>query len=517
MIRTVRSFALVGVAPEPVRVEVSIRRGTPGIHATGLTARAARASAERIRASAAALGLRVPGLRITVNLAPADLPKDGAAWDLPIAVGILGQEPARDEARRRWDGTALIGEIGLDGSLRPVRGVLAIALRSAVEPAVRTLVVPEANLPEAAGATGVRVLGAPDLPAVLAFLATGRPLTPAPAPPDRADDGDLPDLSDVRGQQSAKRALEIAASGGHHLLLSGEPGAGKTMLARRLPGLLPPLSPTRCLETAAIHGVAGRLPPGACPVRRPPFRAPHHSVSPAALLGGGAVPRPGEVSLAHNGVLFLDELPEFRPATLDALRAPLEEGVVRVARARFAVAFPARFQLVAAMNPCPCGYRTAGSDACTCDEGQVRRYVGRVSGPLADRFDLRLEVPAVAWRDLRPSRAPAADTAAARFRVAEARDRAERRNGRILDRARDAAPLNAALPARALPSACRMEAGAERVLGQAAERHGLSARGVHRVLRVARTIADLAGRERISAGHVAEALHYRGRSPGGGG
>ncbi len=516
MLRTVRSFALVGVAPEPVRVEISIRRGTPGIHATGLTSRAARASAERIRAAAAALGLRVPGLRITVNLAPADLPKDGAAWDLPIAVGILGEEPACEQARRRWDRTALVGEIGLDGSLRPVRGALAIALRAAAEPGVRTLVLPETNLPEAAGATGVRVLGAPDLPAVLAFLAAGRPLASPPALPPPADDPDPSDLSDVRGQQSAKRALEIAASGGHHLLLSGEPGAGKTMLAWRLPGLLPALAPSRSLETTAIHGVAGRLPPGGLPVRRPPFRAPHHSVSPVALLGGGAVPRPGEVSLAHNGVLFLDELPEFRSATLEALRAPLEDGVVRIARARCAVAFPARFQLVAAMNPCPCGYRTAGTDACTCDEGQVRRYVGRVSGPLADRFDLRLEIPAVPWRDLRPSAAPGAETAAARARVAAARDRARSRNGRILGRAPTDAPLNATLPPRALLLACRPESGAERVLGRAAERHGLSARGVHRVLRVARTVADLAGRERISAEHAAEALHYRGRSPTGG-
>jgi magnesium chelatase family protein len=483
VLRIVRSFALVGVAPEPVRVEVSTRRGTPGIHATGLTSRAARASAERIRASAAALGLRVPGLRITVNLAPADLPKDGAAWDLPIAVGILAEEPACDGARRRWRETALVGEIGLDGSLRPVRGALAIALRSAVEPGVRTLVLPEANLPEAAGATGVRVLGAPDLAAVLAFLATGRPLLSAPSLPWRDADPEPPDLSDVRGQQSAKRALEIAASGGHHLLLSGEPGAGKTMLARRLPGLLPTLPPSRALETTAIHGVAGRLPHGGLPVRRPPFRAPHHSVSPAALLGGGALPRPGEVSLAHNGVLFLDELPEFRPATLEALRAPLEEGVVRVARARGSVTFPARFQLVAAMNPCPCGFRTAGSDLCTCDEGHVRRYVGRVSGPLADRFDLRIEVPAVPWRDLRPSAAPRAETDAARRRVAAARDRAERRNGRILGRPRHEAPVNAALPPRALLSACRPEAGAEAALGLAAERHGLSARGVHRVLR----------------------------------
>lgn len=514
MYRTVRTFALVGVAPVPVRVEVSIRRGTPGIHASGLAWNAARASFERIRAAAAALGLRVPGLRITINLAPADLPKDGAAFDLPIAVGILAAGLETPDALRRLATTALVGEIGLDGTLRPVRGALAIALRCASEPDLDSLIVPVANLRETAVAQGVRVLGAPDLRAVLEHLGAGQPLARPGAPPPGRDEAEPADLSEVRGQETAKRALEIAAAGGHHLLLSGEPGAGKTMLAHRLPGILPPLSPAQSLETTMIHGVAGRLPPDGAPIRRPPFRAPHHSVSVAGLVGGGAAPGPGEASLAHNGVLFLDELPEFRPAALEALRAPLEEGSVHIVRARSAVSFPARFQLVAAMNPCPCGFRTSASGSCTCDEGSVRRYLGRVSGPLADRFDLRLEVPAVAWRDIRPGAPGARSSAAARARVREARGHAAARTLRAGAGSGRPPFTNAEIPARDLPSACRIDSRSERVLEEAAGRHGLSARGVHRVMRVARTIADLGGRDRVSAADVAEALHFRGRPPG---
>ncbi|HKK28753.1 MAG TPA: ATP-binding protein, partial [Gemmatimonadota bacterium] len=415
MLATIPSAALVGLDVVRVRVEVAITRGTPMIQVVGLPESAVREGRERIRAAAARLGLHVPGLRITVNLAPAGLRKHGAAFDLPILVGILAAWGELPSGRcGRW---LLAGELGLDGSLRPVRGALAIALHARRAADVDGVILPAGNLAEARAVDGMsgggpssfRVLGAADLGQVVAFLERGHGLPRARdlpggslAPPSgdgpRGDPGSGPgdgpaagrhgspsasgpDLADVRGQSQPRRALEIAAAGGHSLLLRGEPGAGKTLLARCLPGLLPPLGLDEAVEVTTIHSVAGLLPPGSGLVRRPPFRAPHHGVSAAGLLGGGSPPRPGELSLAHRGVLFLDELPEFGRPALEGLRQPLEAGHITLVRARHAVTFPCRIQLVAAMNPCPCGRRTAAPDECTCDPPAVRRYKRRVSGP----------------------------------------------------------------------------------------------------------------------------------------
>lgn len=514
MFRIVHTFALVGAEPIRVSVEITVRRGTPGIRTSGLAPSAARDTVERIRAVAASLGLRIPGLRITVNLAPADVHKAGASFDLPLLVGVLAGTGAI--AEQRLDRTAFVGELGLDGSIRPVRGVLPMALRCRSETDLETLIVPRDNVGELAGVPGVTSVGAVDVPQVLAFLeGTGSLAAPGRAPRRRADRR-LPDLADVRGQSLAKRVLEIAAAGGHHLLLSGEPGAGKTMLAMRLPGLLPPLLPEESLEVSVLHSVAGGTGPGSPLHSQRPFRSPHHSVSMAGLLGGGSIPRPGEASLAHRGILFLDELPEFNPAVLDALRAPLEQGAVHIVRARGAVTFPARFQLVAAMNPCPCGYLTSSSGRCTCEPWMVRRYESRISGPLLDRFDLRIEVPAVPWSDLSADTAPGDATSEVSRRVALARSRAADRLD-SLNRSGSLFPTcNAELEPRDIRRVCGLDAEGERTLGRSARRFALSARGCDKILRVSRTIADLEGSRDIHACHVSEALHYRrenGRPP----
>ena len=507
MFHVVHTFALVGVEPIRIRVEITIRRGTPGIRTSGLAPSAARETVERIRAAAANLGLRIPGLRITVNLAPADVPKTGASFDLPLLIGVLAG--AGTIPQRQFERTALVGELGLDGSIRPVRGILPMALRCRTEPDLDTLIVPRDNVGEVAGVPDVTALGAADLQSVLAFLGGTGELTRSGCAPNRAEDREGPVLEEVRGQVAAKRALEIAAAGGHHLLLSGEPGSGKTMLSMRLPGLLPPLRPDEALEVSSLHSVAGCLGPGSPLLRKRPFRAPHHSVSSAGLLGGGAVPRPGEASLAHRGVLFLDELPEFRPAVLDALRSPLDQGVVHIVRARAAMTFPARFQLVAAMNPCPCGYLTSSSGRCTCEAWMIRRYESRISGPLLDRFDIRLEIPAVQWADLRGDPAPGDTTAERRARVVQARNRALHRTAELTGSDSDLPTCNADLGPREIRRQCSLDPEGEALLGRSVRRFGLSARGCDRILRVARTVADLEGSTHVRVGHLAEALHYR--------
>lgn len=485
------SRALVGLAAPEVSVEVHLANGLPAFTLVGLPDVEVREARDRVRAALQTSQFEFPQRRITVNLAPADLPKEGGCFDLPIALGILaasGQIPADALAHHEFS-----GELSLSGELRPVRGALALA-RQAAERG-RTLILPAANAAEAALVQGVTILPAPSLLAVVAHLCrhtllepyAGAPLAPPPA---------YPDLADVKGQVQARRALEVAASGQHSLLFYGPPGTGKSMLAQRLPGLLPPLSDAEALETAAIHSVEGSF--HAARWRQRPIRAPHHSASTAALVGGGSTPRPGEISLAHNGVLFLDELPEFDRRVLEALREPLESGHITISRAARRAEFPARFQLVAAMNPCPCGFHGHPDGRCRCTPEQIARYRGKLSGPLLDRIDLLLEVPMLPVADLQAT--PAGEpSAAVRERVARCRQ---------LQLARQGKP-NAGLAGAEIDAFCQPDAAGSKLLQSAIERLGLSARGYHRILKVARTIADMNAATSVGAAHVAEAIQSR--------
>ncbi|MDR2261436.1 MAG: YifB family Mg chelatase-like AAA ATPase [Azoarcus sp.] len=491
----VRTRALDGLAAPEVTVEVHLANGLPAFTLVGLPDTEVREARDRVRAALVTSQFQFPQRRITVNLAPADLPKEGGRFDLPIALGILaasGQIPARALA-----GHEFCGELSLDGSLRGIRGALAAALAAGRER--KTLALPRVNAGEAALARGVTVLPVDSLLALCAHLSGRSPIAPcaarAPAPP-----ASVPDLADVRGQLQARRALEVAAAGGHSLLFFGPPGTGKSMLAQRLPGLLPPLDENEALESAVVLSLGGGFDAARWGVR--PFRAPHHSASAAALIGGGSIPQPGEISLAHHGVLFLDELPEFDRRVLESLREPLESGMVSVVRTRRRAEFPARFQLVAAMNPCPCGYAGHPAKACTCTPAQIERYRTRLSGPLLDRIDLIIEVPAVPFADLSARRA-GESSAEVRARVTCARARQMSRQG---------AP-NARLDAGRVETFCMPDAAGAALLEKAMQRLNLSARAYHRVLRVARTLADLSGDEHPGAVHMAEAIQYR-REPG---
>jgi magnesium chelatase family protein len=500
MLATVTSGAILGVEAFLVRVEVDLGRGLPSMHVVGLPEIAVREGRERVVAALANSGFSVPPRRITVNLAPADVRKDGSAFDLPLALGLLAAARELDPAS--LSGYCVAGELGLDGTVRAVRGVLPLAFRCRAA-GIPRLIVPPPNGAEAALVEGLAVYAPHTLAEIVAHLrgrSRLRSLPPTPVEVGVAEP--LADLADVRGQAQARRALEIAASGRHNALLVGPPGSGKSMLARRLPGILPPPTREQSLEITSVFSVAGRLGQGLPQIRTRPFRAPHHTISDAGLVGGGGVPRPGEITLAHQGVLFLDELPEFRRHVLDALRQPLEEGCVRIGRARHSVTYPARFVLIAAMNPCPCGHYGSGEARCICLPGAVQRYRARISGPLLDRIDLHVEVPTPSSRQLAD---PAAAESSEQVRQ-RTRDAAERQLWRFRG-----TPLtsNGEMGSREIRSACRLDASGEEVLKRAFQKLGLSARAWYRILRVARTIADLDGADRIAAAHVAEAVQHR--------
>ncbi len=501
MVSRVATVAFRGIEAVPVDVQVLLSSGLVAFSIVGLPDKAVAESRERVRAALHAIGLALPAKRITVNLAPADLPKEGSHYDAPIALAILsamGVLPA--EFLSRW---LVVGELSLDGSLAPTAGALPAAMAAAA--AGLGIICPKANGPEAAWAgEDVDVLAPATLVQIVNHVRGTQVLgRPEPKIAEKAEG--MPDLSDVRGQEAAKRALEVAAAGGHHMLMTGPPGAGKSMLAARLPSILPPMDAREMLESSMIASVAGELADGAIsPVR--PFRAPHHTASTVSLSGGGMRASPGEMSLAHNGVLFLDELPEFSPRTLEVLRQPLETGEITVARASYHVTWPARFQLVAAMNPCRCGH--AGEPGHVCRRGTrcAADYQSRISGPLLDRFDIRITLPRVSAMDLALP-PPAEGSAEVAARVLRAREIQKARYSAL---GLENVTTNAQVPSRVLEEVARPDGEGMKLLADAAERLGLSARGFHRILRTARTLADLEGVETVGRPHVAEALAYRG-------
>ncbi len=491
------TVAFEGVEARMVEVQCAVAPGMPAFGIVGLPDKAVSEARERVRAALSALSIALPSRRITVNLAPADLPKEGAHFDLPIALALLAALDIipKDSVER----TVALGELSLDGRLLPVIGALPAALAAAEED--RALLCPRASGAEAAWVGAVQVLAAASLDQVVRHYTGQSPLTPAEA--GEVQDGPtLRDLAEVKGQERAKRALEIAAAGRHHMLMVGTPGSGKSMLAARLPGLLPPLSAPEALETSMIHSLAGLISEGGISRRRP-FREPHHTASMAAIVGGGKGAKPGEISLAHNGVLFLDEFPEFARPVLETLRQPIETGEVVVARANAHVRYPCRFLLIAAANPCRCGYLSDPARACTKAPLCGEDYLGRISGPLMDRFDLRVEVPPVAWQDLDLA-ATGESSATVAARVAAARARQTQRFA-----AHPGLRVNADMEGRLLEDTATPDAEGRAFLTRAAERFGLTARGYHRILRVARTIADLDESADVRLPHLAEAVSYR--------